>query len=276
MTQIGIYHTLRVLRETKIGLYLDLPDTDGVLLPKKYVSEGTQVGDDLEVFIYKDSEERLVATTLKPLVTLYEFAGLQVQIVNNTGAFLNWGLEKDLFVPFREMPTKMITGNRYLVYLYLDERSDRLVASAHINRFLNHDPSALLPDEEVEVIFWEPTELGWNVVVNKQHKGLVYASELFTEVYPGLVKKAYVKKVREDFKLDIAMQKSGLAHLEPGSETIMEQLKAAGGFLPLHDKSEPAEIARHFEMSKKSFKKAIGLLYRNHKIRISDTGIHLV
>jgi hypothetical protein len=276
MSFIGRYHTLRIARETKFGVYLDLPGTDGVLLPGKYVPATLKVGDEVEVFLYKDSEERLVATTLRPYLTLGEFAGLEAAIVNDTGAFMKWGLEKDLFVPFREQPVKMVTGRRYLIYLYLDDRTNRLVGTAHIQRYLDLDPSELEPDQEVEVIFWEPTELGWQVVVNNRFKGLVYKSEIFTEVYPGLRKKAFVKKVREDLKLDLALQRAGRDLIEPGAAAILNALKAAGGFLPLHDKSEPAEIARHFEMSKKAFKKAVGLLYREKKILVQDDGIRLV
>lgn len=275
MIQIGQYNTLKVNRETKSGLYLADEEAQEVLLPGKYIPKDIKTGDELTVFIYKDSEDRLVATTEQPKISLHQFAYLQATAVNAYAAFLDWGLEKDLFVPYKEQPQKMIAGKWYVVYLYLDEQTDRLVASANVHRFLKNEALTVQVGDEVDVLIWESTDLGYNVIINNVHKGLIYRNELFTPVKIGDIRKGYIKKIREENRIDVQLQKSGYDNIEPNTGKILAQLKAQGGFLPLNDNSSPEDITFQLEMSKKTFKKAIGLLYKQQVIRLAEDGIYL-
>lgn len=276
MLFIGKYNTLTILRRTSVGLFLGDVEGEEVLLPNKYVTDDMEVDDDIRVFVYNDSEDRPVATTETPKVIRNEFAFLQVKDVNEYGAFLDWGLEKDLFVPYREQNGTMRVGEWHLVYLYLDRKTSRLSASAKVAKFL--DNSRLIVDEgdEVDIIIWERTDLGYNVIVNQFHKGLIYENELFRQVSIGDQLKAYVKRVREENKLDISLEKQGYESVEPNAERILEALKKEGGYLNLSDNSAPEEIRRRLEMSKKTFKKAIGGLYKRGLIQIQDQGIRLI
>lgn len=275
MIQIGQYNTLKASRETKSGLYLIDEEGQEVLLPGKYIPKEIEKGDELQVFIYKDSEDRLVATTQHPKITLHQFAYLQAKTVNAYAAFLDWGLEKDLFVPYKEQPQKMIAGKYYIVYLYLDEQTDRLVASANVHRFLNNKELTVKSGDEVDLLIWESTDLGYNVIINHLHKGLIYKNELFAPVQIGDARKGYIKKIREENRIDVQLQKSGYENVEPNAAKVLTLLKAHGGFLPLNDNSSPEDITRALEMSKKTFKKAIGLLYKQQIIRLADDGIYL-
>lgn len=275
MIQIGQYNVLKTTRETKSGLYLADEEGQEVLLPGKYIPQNIKAGDELNVFIYKDSEDRLVATTEHPKITLHQFAYLQVKTVNAYAAFMDWGLEKDLFVPYKEQPQKLIADKYYMVYLYLDEQTDRLVASANVHRFLKNESLTVKPDDEVDVLIWESTDLGYNVIVNHLHKGLIYKNELFAPIKIGEMRKGYIKKIREGNKIDIQLQKSGYENIEPNAAKILSKLKENNGFLALHDNSDPAIITQELEMSKKTFKKAIGLLYKQQMIRLAENGIYL-
>jgi predicted RNA-binding protein (virulence factor B family) len=276
MIEIGKYNTLKVLRETSVGAFLGDDEGHEVLLPGKYVPKEISVDSEIEVFVYRDSEDRLVSTNLRPKIQLHQFAVLQAVMVNQIGAFLDWGLEKNLFVPFREQGTKMLKGRWYMVYLYLDEQTDRLVASAKINRFLNNEQLTVKEGDEVEVMIWETTDLGVNVIINNLHKGLVYHNEFFAQVTPGDIRKGYISKIRDDHKIDVQLQMPGVGNIEPSAARILEILQTKDGFLPLTDNSEPEEIARHLEMSKKTFKKAIGSLYKQKIIMIEKDGIRLI
>lgn len=276
MIEIGKYNTLKVLRETSVGAFLGDDEGHEVLLPGKYVPKEISVDSEIEVFVYRDSEDRLVSTNLRPKIQLHQFAVLQAVMVNQIGAFLDWGLEKNLFVPFREQGTKMLKGRWYMVYLYLDEQTDRLVASAKINRFLNNEQLTVKEGDEVEVMIWETTDLGVNVIINNLHKGLVYHNEFFAQVTPGDIRKGYISKIRDDHKIDVQLQMPGVGNIEPSAARILEILQAKDGFLPLTDNSEPEEIARHLEMSKKTFKKAIGSLYKQKIVMIEKDGIRLI
>lgn len=276
MIEIGKYNTLKVLRETSVGAFLGDDEGHEVLLPGKYVPKEISVDSEIEVFVYRDSEDRLVSTNLRPKIQLHQFAVLQAVMVNQIGAFLDWGLEKNLFVPFREQGTKMLKGRWYMVYLYLDEQTDRLVASAKINRFLNNEQLTVKEGDEVEVMIWETTDLGVNVIINNLHKGLVYHNEFFAQVTPGDIRKGYISKIRDDHKIDVQLQMPGVGNIEPSAARILEILQTKDGFLPLTDNSEPEEIARHLEMSKKTFKKAVGSLYKQKIIMIEKDGIRLI
>jgi len=234
------------------------------------------VGDDIEVFIYRDSEDRIIATTLEPKIQLNEFAYLQVKAVTQVGAFLDWGLEKDLFVPFREQNKKMEVDKWYAVYLYLDEDTDRLVASCKVNRFFEKENIDLAIGQEVDILVFEETDLGMNAVINNKYKGLIYENEIFQRIKIGTRTKAYVKNIRDDKRIDLSLQKQGYANVEPNAERILEKLKANNGFLDVTDKSDANYVMYQLEMSKKTFKKAVGALYRQRIIRIEDDGIYLV
>ena len=275
MIELGNYNTLTVKRSTKFGLFLGDDDVDDLLLPGKYVPENIQIGDTLRVFCYLDHEERPVATTLEPAVTRNRFAALEVAEVNQYGAFMDWGLEKHLLVPFREQPVRMEKGRRYVIYCYLDPKSFRLVGSARLDRFLETDTSALQPGQKVEMLFWRQTDLGWEVVADQRYKGLVFHDQIFREVQTGEMLDGYVKSRRSDGKLDLVLEPPGAQRLEPAADRIYTALKQAGGMLPLHDKTDPEIIRERLGMSKKLFKNGVGILYRERRIVLGEDGIYL-
>ncbi|MCL9806617.1 S1-like domain-containing RNA-binding protein [Flavobacterium amniphilum] len=275
MMQIGKFNVLKIARDTKIGLYL----TDGkadVLLPNKYVPEHFEIGDELEVFIYLDQEERPVATTLEPYIYLNEFSLLRVNYTNKFGAFLDMGLEKDLFVPFKEQARPMEQSKRYLVYMYLDEKTNRLVGSSKTNQFLDNKDISVENGEEVDLIVSHITEVGINVIINEKHKGLLYKNEVYDDLRTGDRIIGYIKNIRPDGKIDVSATKIGFDKVEPSAQYILDELKASRGFLRLTDDSHPEDIKTVLKMSKKTFKKAIGTLYKQKLIEIKEDGIYLV
>ncbi|GAB4025355.1 CvfB family protein [Spirosoma gilvum] len=283
MIEIGRINTLTALRQTSVGFFLgDLSDrktqdfANDILLPNKYVPDTLEVDDDIDVFVYTDSEDRPIATTLTPAIQRNEFATLQVVSVTNAGAFLDWGLEKDLLVPHREQSRPMQVGEWYVVFMYLDRRTNRLVASSKVGRFLDPDVSELVVGEEVQLLAYETTDLGLNVIINNRYKGLIYANEIFRTVRPGDPLIGYIKTIRADGLVDVSLQKAGFENVEPNAQRILATLKAENGFLPLTDNSPPEEIYSTLEMSKKTFKKAIGTLYRERKIVLEEKGIRLI
>ncbi len=275
MLQIGVYHTLKIDRETKVGLFL-VNETDDVLLPNKYVPNDFTIGDDLTVFVYLDHEERPVATTLKPLITLNSFAVLKVNYINKFGAFLNWGMEKDLFVPFKEQARPMEKDKRYIVTMYLDKQTGRLAASSKINQFLDKEPLDIEVGQEVDLMVSHITEIGINVIINGKFRGLAYQNEVFETVSPGYKTKGYIKTIRPDGKIDVSFQKQGFEAIDDSAQQVLEALKQNGGVLRLNDNSHPEEIKSVLKMSKKTFKKAIGSLYKQKLIDINNEGIQLV
>lgn len=275
MIQLGNYNTLGVLRSTSVGLFLGDDDGTEVLLPNKYVPQGLQPEEPLTVFCYLDHKERPVATTLKPKIVRNGFAFLEVAEVSAYGAFMDWGLEKHLLVPFREQAAPMQQGKKYLVHCYLDEQTFRLVGSSNIDRFLANDNIELAAHTEVALRVSRKTPLGWEVIVNNKHKGLVFSNEVFQPLAIGDPLRGYVKTLRPDGKIDIALRPLGTQMLEPTAKHILEQLLQHQGFLPLHDKSSPQAITQMLHLSKKAFKKGIGLLYRQRKIILKDDGIYL-
>jgi len=276
MIEIGKHNTLTALRMTSVGMYLGNAEGEEVLLPNKYVPETLKVDDDITVFIYKDSEDRIIATNLEPKILLNEFACLVVKDVNNIGAFLDWGLEKDLLVPFREQSKKMEIGKRYPVYLYLDERTGRLAASSKTDSFLERQHVDLNVGDKVNVLICYTSDLGVNVIINNKYKGIIYHNELFTYITIGDKVEGYVKNIREEGKIDITLQKLGYQQIESSAEFILEKLRASKGVLKLTDKSDSEEIMFRLQMSKKNFKKAIGALYKKGLIRLEEDGIYLV
>lgn len=276
MLQIGKYHTLEILRHTAPGLFLGDGDGNEVLLPNKYMPAHYEIGDKITVFVYLDFDEREVATTIKPPITLNGFAMLKVKDVSPVGAFMDWGLEKDLFVPFREQLSKMRVGGYYLVHLYEDVSTGRLVASQKVRKFLSNAELSVKEGDEVDLIIANESDLGVNVIVNQKHLGLIYHDEVFRELRSGDQMKGYVKKIRENNKIDISLQAEGYQAIEPNAGKILQELKEANGFLPIHDGSDPQEIYEMVGMSKKTFKKAIGLLYKQKLIKLEEGGISLI
>ena len=275
MLKIGEYHTLKIDRETKVGLFL-VNETDDVLLPNKYVPNDFTIGDDMTVFVYLDHEERPVATTLKPLITLNSFAVLKVNYINKFGAFLNWGMEKDLFVPFKEQARPMEKDKRYIVTMYVDKQTGRLAASSKINQFLDKEPLDVEVGQEVDLMVSHITEIGINVIINGKFRGLAYQNEVFETVSPGYKTKGYIKTIRPDGKIDVSFQKQGFEAIDDSSQQVLEALKQNDGVLRLNDNSHPEEIKSVLKMSKKTFKKAIGSLYKQKLIDINNEGIQLV
>lgn len=276
MIQLGEYNTLTILRETDPGLFLGDTEGNELLLPHRYKPEVYNIGDAIRVFVYLDNEERPIATTDDPLITLNKFAYLECSAVTKFGAFMNWGLVKELFVPFKEQARPMQKGNWYIVHLYLDEKTDRLVASSKLNRFLDNTNLEIQKFDEVDVLITHITDKGANAIINGKHKGLIYLEDIFEDIRTGDALKAFVKKIRHDNKVDLVLQTPGYKSIEPNANYILEELKAAGGFMPLHDKSTPEEIKNELGLSKKSFKKAIGSLYKDKQILIEADGISLV
>jgi len=276
MFEIGKFNKLRALRLTPPGMFLGKDgEEEVVLLPHRYIPSTLVVDDEVEVFIYLDSEDRIIATTQIPKVQLNQFACLEVKEINSVGAFLNWGLEKDLMVPFSEQKKNMKRGESYLVYLYLDHESNRLVATSKIDSFLEKEIIDLEEDEEVDLLIGESSDIGVNVIINNRYKGLIYHNEIFKNIFPGDKTKGYIKAIREDNKIDVSLQQQGVKNIDPTAEFILQKLKANDGYLDLNDESDAGEIMVRLQMSKKSFKKAVGLLYKKRLIVLEQEGIRL-
>jgi len=276
MINIGEYNTLTILREKEPGLFLSDEEGDEVLLPNRYVPKEFKIWDKLEVFVYLDNDERLVAVTDRPYITKGDFALLRCNDVTNHGAFLDWGMVKELFCPFKEQAFKMKKGGWYLVHCYLDEETNRLVASSKTNHFLDNKELTVSQFDEVDLIVSHPSEIGMNVIVNKKHLGLIFNDDIFKDLSVGDRLKGIVKKVRPDNKLDISLGQIGYRNIEPNAEAILNELEDNSGYLNLTDKSSPEDIKETLQMSKKSFKKAIGSLYKQRLITIEGDGIRLV
>jgi hypothetical protein len=277
MIEQGKFIKLGIVKRSTFGLFLGDEDGEEVLLPNKYCTDSMKPGLDVEVFIYRDSEDRKVATTLTPKILFNEFALLKVTAIAKVGAFMDWGLEKDLMVPFREQPQNMEEGRWYIVYLDLDQKSDRLFASNRVERHLQNDKLSVAEGDEVSLLVWQKTDLGYTVIINHAHKGLVFENEIFQDLNVGEKLKGYVKKVRDDNKIDISLQAIGyLKFNDANSELIFSALVENQGFLPLTDKSSPEAIYSQFGISKKAFKKSIGALYKQKKILIETSGIRLL
>lgn len=275
MLKIGNYNQLEVIEKTEDGYYLD-SDKGDIFLPLEDLPEALQPGETVKVFVYNDSEDCLVATTSQPDAVVGEFAYLLVVDVTRIGAFLDWGLEKDLFVPFREQRERMKRGEKHIVRIYLDNKTNRLVASAKIYSFLDERAENLVEGQRVKLLIYKFTDLGVMAIVNHRFSGVLYRNEIFEKVQVGDSRIGYIKKIREeDGKIDLTLRPLGYAAVHDSKSVVLEKLVQAGGFLPYHDKSSPSEIIDFFNMSKKGFKKAIGGLYKEGKITISDLGIRL-
>ena len=274
--QLGAFNRLTIVKEVDFGLYLDGGDEGEILLPRRYVPTTYKIGDEIDVFLYLDQDERLVATTEQPLAQVGDFAYLECSWVNEYGAFLNWGLMKDLFCPFREQKKRMEIGSSYIVYVTIDEESYRMMASAKVEHYLSKDKPPYKAGDEVQILVWQKTDLGFKAIIDNAYAGLIYRDQIFKYVHTGDRMKAYVANVRPDGKIDLTLQHTGRQQTLDFSETLLAYLHEHGGSCDLGDKSDAEEIKARFEVSKKVYKKAIGYLYRRRLITISDNGIRLV
>lgn len=276
MAEIGKYNTLKVVKTVDFGVYLDGGKLGEILLPKRYCPETCEPEQEIEVFIYLDSDDRLIATTLQPLATVDEFAFLKVVDTTMVGAFLDWGLPKDLLVPYREQKGEMQKGNSYVVYVYFDKESERLAASAKLDKFLDNLPVEYEIGQKVELLIAGETDLGYRAIIEDAHWGMLYANEIFKPVQTGQRVFGYIKNIREDEKIDLSLYQQGYGQVDDFTSTIMEYLKAHNGKMLLHDKSPAEEISKVFGVSKKTFKKAVGSLYKQKKIALKDGHIELL
>lgn len=277
---LGQKNLLKAAWKVDFGMYLEGDEEGKILLPNRYVPEGLEVGDEVEVFVYLDNEERRVATTLEPKAMVGDFAYLEVAWVNEFGAFLDWGLMKDLFCPFREQKKRMEEGRSYIVHVHLDEESYRIMASAKVEKWLENDKlkeeKLLSVGDKVSALIWQKTDLGFKAIIDNKYGALLYDSQVFKDIHTGDRVDAYVTKIRPDGKIDIALQPSGRQHTEDFAEQLLRYLQYRGGRCRLGDKSSAEDIKEQFGVSKKTYKRAIGDLYKRRLITINDDGIELV
>ena len=276
MVEIGKYSELEVLREVDFGFYLDGGPLGEILLPNNSVQGSCRVGDLIRVFIYLDSEDRLITTMEKPYVEVGDFALLRVAAVESVGAFMDWGLVKDLLVPFSEQKQPLNVGRSYIVYVYLDDKSERIVASTKLDRFLNKTPASYENGDEVDLLIARRTDLGYNAIINGAHWGVLYENQVFQRLDVGQKITGYINKMRGDEKIDLLLEKPGYEKVDGMAGEIFDLLKENDGFLAVTSKSSPEEIHNLFGMSKKNFKKALGALYRKRLVLLEDDGIRQV
>jgi predicted RNA-binding protein (virulence factor B family) len=275
MIQVGEYNELEVVKELDFGIYLREGDVE-ILMPTKWVPKGTKIGDFLNVFIFRDSDDRLIATTVTPLAVAESFAYLEAKQVNDIGAFLDWGMDKDLFVPFREQQSRMEAGKSYIVFVYVDEETDRIIASSKLSRFIEREEIKIQEGDIVDLLIYSETDLGFNAIVNDLYSGLIYKNEIFEAIRIGDKMQGFVKRVREDNKIDLSLQKSGYELVDDVKWRILKLMKEEKGLLLLNDNSTPEEIKAKLQISKKAFKKAIGALYRERLVKLTDKGVELI
>lgn len=276
MAEIGKTNNLRVVKKISIGCYLDGGEHGEILIPRRYVPEDIKVDEYIDVFIYFDSEDRIIATTEEPKIKLGEIAMLKVVSVTHAGAFLDWGLPKDIFVPFKEQKQRMEVDKWYIVALYIDYETNRLAASAKVDKFIDNTPPEYEVGQEVDILIYNKTDLGYSAIVNNAHWGVIYENEVFRHLSCGKQLKAYIKKIRDDEKIDLILQKPGYEKVDDISKSILDKLEKNNGVLWLTDKSAPEEIYGLLGISKKVFKKAIGALYKAKLITLEEKGIRLV
>jgi len=274
MIQVGQYNTLKVVRKTDFGFYLDNGD-EGILLPKRFAPARLKPGDEIKVFVYHDSDNRLIATTQSPKGVVGDIVKLQVVDITPQGAFMDWGLMKDIFVPKSQQVSFMRKGGEYLVKIYIDAQTGRVAATERIEKQLSNETLTVREKDSVELLIFRRTEIGYSVIINGIHSGILYYDDVFTEVEVGDRLEGFIKKIRPDNKIDVMPGKSGYQKVEDETEKIMRLLQENGGFLPYHDKSDPDDIYQAFGMSKKTFKMTTGALYKQKKILFTDGGIRL-
>ena len=276
MATVGQINELEIIKETDIGVYLDGDSLGQIFMPFRYVPPGKKAGDYVEVFVYFDSEDRIIATTDKPKATVGDFAYLKVIAVNQVGAFLDWGLPKDLLVPFSEQKQTMVEGQSYVVSIFYDKETNRIAASSKLNKFLDQQPGRYHNGLEVDLLICDLSDIGYTAVINNQHWGVLFDSEVYRSLRHGQKLKGYIKRIREDGKIDLSLQQPGYKKVTTLSDKVLDELKKQGGYLPLSDKSAPEAIYKTFGASKKAYKMAIGALYKNRQITIEKDGITLI
>jgi hypothetical protein len=275
MVKIGEYNVMKVIKEKAMGVFLDDGDA-GILLPKRFVPRGAKLGDELKVFLYHDGEDRPIATTQKPFGVLGDIVKLKVISVTNQGAFLDWGLMKDLFIPKSKMKNFMIPNGEYLVKIVMDEKTERLAATEKLEPFLSNENLTVKEKDVVNLIIYRRTDIGYEVIINNIHKGILHNNEIYRNISIGDHFEGFIKNILPENKIDVAAGKSGYNRVEEETEKMIHLLNENGGYLPYHDKSSPEEIYSFFGMSKKTFKMTIGNLYKQHKISFTQTGIQLI
>ena len=275
MIQVGNYNVLKVSRKTDFGFYLD-DGADGILLPKRFVPRGLRIGDEIKVFIYHDSDNRLIATTQEPKGVVGDIISLKCVSTTEHGAFLDWGLMKDIFVAKSQQLTGMYKGGEYLVKIYIDEQTGRVAATEKIDKQISNDVLTVKEKEEVELHVQRQTDLGYVMIINGKHTGLLHANEVYRKLYVGNKIKGYIKTIRKDNKIDLVLDKPGYEKVSQEEEKILSLLEAKKGFLPYNDKTDPQIIYTVFGMSKKTFKMTIGALYKQRKIELTDKGIKMI
>lgn len=274
MLRLGQYNTLPIARFVDFGLYLDGGDGLEILMPRRYVPADAAVGQELRVFVYQDAEARLIATDEHPYATVGQFAYLRINSVNQIGAFADWGTSKELLIPHREQAVPMETGRRYIIYIYIDQISGRIAGTSRLDKHLGNIPPTFEPGEEVEALIWKRTPLGYKAIINHTHVGLLYDNQIFREIRPGENLRAWIRAIREDDKIDLSLQPLGYRQMiDPAEATILKALHLHGGFLPITDHSTPELISFELQMSKKTFKKAAGALYKQRRIDITPQGL---
>lgn len=277
MINTGKYNTLRIARESEHGLHLSDDKGNDVLLPNKYCPDSFEIDDEIEVFVYLDSNEIQIATNIEPFIELDEFALLEVVDVSSVGAFMDIGLEKQLFIPFAEQKHKMVVGETHVVCMKLDAQTDRLYGSSKLNRYTQNNELTVVVGDEVEIVVFKISHLGYNSVINNTHTGLLFKNEVFGDLQVGEKRKAFVKKISDSNKIDLSLQAIGYTKFnEPNSKAIYEALQANDGYLAMGDKSPAEEIYERFGISKKAFKRALGDLYKQRKVTIAPTEVRLI
>jgi hypothetical protein len=276
MAKIGVLNNLRVVKEVDFGVYLDGGEHEEILLPRRYVPENCKVDDNIRVFIYLDSEDRFIATTESPYAMVGDFALLKVVAVESVGAFLDWGLLKDLLVPYSEQSPTMETGKSYIVKIYVDKKTNRIAATTRLDRYLDNEPGNFHAGQEVELLICSQTDIGYKAIINGTHWGVLYSNEVFQPLKSGQRTKGYIKKIRSDNKIDLSLHRPGYERVDDITDAIINVLKEQGGFISVTDKSSPETIHKLFGVSKKTYKKAIGAIYRKKLITIENDGIKLI
>ncbi|MGR5175171.1 CvfB family protein [Vibrio parahaemolyticus] len=277
MINVGRVNQLEVIKEAEFGWFLDGEDYGSILLSKKSAPEGITIGDVVDVFLYFDADNQIAATKETPVAQVGEWGLMKVEGINNVGAFASWGIkEKDLLIPFSEQRGRLSAGQTILVYVYTDKASGRIVGTTKFNKLLDKTPARYQPNQQVDLLIAERSDLGYKAIINGEHWGMIFPSDVFGKLFIGKKLKGYIKQVRSDGKIDLSLQKVGVAKMDDLSEKILSLLEKKGGFLPLSDKSTPEAIFATFKTSKGTYKKSIGTLYKQGKITISKEGISLV
>lgn len=276
MVNVGKYNTLKVVKEVSFGMYLDGGEGEEILLPKRYVPDGLKPDDEITVFVYHDNEQRLTATTTKPVGEVGDILMMETVDINGSGAFMKWGIMKDVFLPVSQMVSRMQVGNKYFVYLFIDEKTGRVTATEKIDRFLSNNDLTIAENEIVDLVVFQKTDIGYKVIINSKHLGVLHFNEVFQDLEIGAQAKGYIKHIRPDSKIDVSLGTKGYEKVNAEESRILDLLKENSGYLPYNDKSDPEAIYAFFGVSKKTFKMTLGALYKKRRIEFTQTGVKLI